>query len=72
MFSKYERQKDKRTYGDRKVLYTGPQWSGPAERIKPSKIVSWNEEGPTYEEQPMGGYGEPAPAAYAAEVVVAE
>lgn len=45
MFSKYERQKDKRTYTDRKVLYTGPQWAYPTDRIKPQKIVSWNEEG---------------------------
>lgn len=53
MFSKYERQKDKRTYDDRKVLYTGPQFGCPAERIKPQKIVGWNEEGlPTYQEGP--------------------
>jgi troponin T len=58
MFSKYERQKDKRTYDDRKVLYTGPQFGYPADRIKPSKIVKWNEEGlPLYEE--MAG-GQPA------------
>lgn len=54
MFSKYERQKDKRTYDDRKVLYTGPQFGYPADRIKPNKIVKWSEEGlPLYEE--MGG-----------------
>jgi len=58
MFSKYERQKDKRTYVDRKVLYTGPMFGYPAERIKPQKIVRWSEEGlPLYEE--MGA----APAA---------
>jgi hypothetical protein len=45
MFSKYERQKDKRTYDDRKVLYTGPQFGCPPERIKPQKVVAWNEEG---------------------------
>jgi len=51
MFSKYERQKDKRTYDDRKVLYTGPRFGFPAERIKPTKIVKWSEEGlPLYEE----------------------
>jgi len=58
MFSKYERQKDKRTYDDRKVLYTGPMFGYPADRIKPSKIVRWNEEGlPMYE-----AGGEPAAA----------
>ena len=76
MYSKYERQKDKRSYVDRKDLYTGPQYCLPAERIKPSKVVRWNEEGlPTYEEAPAGVYVDSAPmpeVAPAAEVVVAE
>lgn len=51
MYSKYERQKDKRSYVDRKVLYTGPQFVLPADRIRPTKIVRWSEEGlPIYEE----------------------
>jgi len=51
MFSKYERQKDKRTYVDRKVLYTGPMFGYPADKIKPNKFVAWNEEGlPIYSE----------------------
>lgn len=59
MFSKYERQKDKRTYSDRKTLYTGPMFGYPAERIKPNKIVKWSEEGlPIYGE----GAAEQAPA----------
>jgi len=66
MYSKYERQKDKRSYGDRKVLYTGPQYSGPADRINPAKKVYWNEEGlPTYdaaEGVAATTYVEPAPA----------
>jgi len=50
MYSKYERQKDKRSYDDRKVAYTGPQWASPTERIKAQKIVKWTEEGlPLYE-----------------------
>jgi len=57
MFSKYERQKDKRTYVDRKTLYTGPQFGCPPERIKPQKIVSWTEEG-----LPVYGPGEGAAA----------
>jgi len=45
MYSKYERQKDKRSYVERKDLYTGPMFSYPPDRIKPQKIVKWNEEG---------------------------
>jgi len=56
MFSKYERQKDKRTYDDRKTLYSGPMFGAPPDRIKPQKIVSWSEEGlPIY-----GAGGAPA------------
>jgi len=59
MYSKYERQKDKRGYKERKVIYGGPIWGSPADRIKPQKIVKWSEEGlPSYEELPAG-----APAA---------
>jgi len=51
MYSKYERQKDKRPYSERKTLYSGPQWGYPPDRIKPQKIVKWSEEGlPMYEE----------------------
>jgi len=45
MYSKYERQKDKRSYDERLTLYTGPQYLYPAERIKPTKSVGWSEEG---------------------------
>jgi hypothetical protein len=60
MYSKYERQKDKRTYPERKVVYTGPQYILPAEKIKPSRIVKWNDSGlPTYEDiEGAGGEGE--------------
>jgi len=50
MYNKYERQMDKRPYNDRKVLYTGPMFGGPPDRIKPQKVVKWTEEGlPLYE-----------------------
>lgn len=49
MYSKYERQKDKRSYDERHVLYTGPQYALPVERIAATRIVQWNEEGlPVY------------------------
>jgi len=49
MYSKYERQKDKRSYEDRLQMFTGPQFVSPAERIQPQRAVHWNDEGlPTY------------------------
>jgi len=55
MYSKYERQMDKRAYVERKDLYTGPIFSGPPDRIKPKKIIKWSEEGlPQYEELAEG------------------
>ena len=69
MYSEYERTKDKRTFGNRRELYVGPVYGYPAERIKPHRIVKWNDEGlPIYEESGEGG-GAPAPAAEAEEVV---
>jgi len=67
MFSRYERQKDKRTYGDRHVVFHGPTWCYPAARIAPKRIVRWEEDTglPIYEE--MGQAGEQAPAEQAAE-----
>lgn len=53
MYSEYERQKDKRSYGERHELYHGPQYLFPAEKIKPQKVLKWSEEGlPIYEEIP--------------------
>lgn len=58
MYSKYERQKDKRSYDERLQLYTGPQYLYPAERIKPKKIIRWNDEGmPIYSELGDAGPG---------------
>jgi len=60
MYSKYERQKDKRSYDERLNLYTGPQYLYPPERIKPQKVVHWSEEGlPMYG---VGGEDAAAPA----------
>jgi troponin T len=64
MYSKYERQKDKRAYVERKDLYTGPLYGSPPERIKPQKIVKWSEEGlPQYAELGEGGTTAEAPHA---------
>jgi len=51
MYSKYERQKDKRSYEDRLQLFTGPQYVSPPDRIKPQKAIRWNDDGlPVYTE----------------------
>lgn len=55
MYSKYERQTDKRQYKEKKCVYGGPTWAMPVEKIRPKKIVKWNEEGlPMYEEKADG------------------
>lgn len=51
MYSEYERQKDKRDFGNRRTIYVGPVYGYPADRIKPQRIVKWGDEGlPTYED----------------------
>jgi len=52
MYSPFERQKDKRSYGERHVVFHGPTWKYPAKRIRPKKIVKWDEDTglPIYEE----------------------
>ena len=39
MYSKYERQKDKRSYDDRMHLFTGPQFVSPPDRIRPQVLA---------------------------------
>jgi hypothetical protein len=51
MFSKYERQKDKRSYAERHKVHSGPQFLRAASRIEPARIVKWGDDGlPRYEE----------------------
>lgn len=51
MFSKYERQKDKRSYGERHKVHAGPRYLRPPSRIAPTKIVKWGDDGlPRYED----------------------
>lgn len=60
MYSEFERQKDKRSYGDRRELYVGPLYGYPAERIKPTKQLQWGEDGlPIYTNAggEAGGHG---------------
>lgn len=56
MFSKYERQKDKRSYKERLKVHSGPRYLYPAVRIKAKRIVKWGEEDgmPHYEDLAEG------------------
>ena len=50
MYSRYERQKDKRDYGERTVVFAGPTFCYPAEKVAPSRRVNWGEDGlPAYQ-----------------------
>ena len=43
MYSKYERQKDKRAYVERQVLFQGPMYAGPTPRVNPKRKVNWDD-----------------------------
>lgn len=53
MYSKYERQKDKRNYNTRKVVFAGPVFGYPPPRINPKRSIVWDDAGlPQYVEIP--------------------
>ena len=59
MFSQFERQKDKRSYVDRRDNFLGATYLFPAKRINPTKILKWSDDGlPIYED--MDGVEQPA------------
>jgi len=54
MYSKFERQQDKRIYAEKKVVFKGASYAFQSEKIKPERSISWNEEGlPSY--KTLGG-----------------
>lgn len=68
MYSKYERQKDKRAYGERHQLFQGPMYCDPVARVQPKRKVNWDEFTATmyYDESgapPPAAEPEPEPAA---------
>lgn len=52
MFSKFERQQDKRDYSTRHTVFHGPTWIMPAEKVQPCRRVLWDENTglPSYED----------------------
>ena len=45
MYSAFEMQKDKRGYGIRRDVFTGPMVLYPADRIDPYRQIKWNDMG---------------------------
>ena len=45
MFSAFEMQKDKRNYGNRREVFSGPMVIYPPEKIDPYRQIKWNEQG---------------------------
>jgi len=54
LYSRFERQPDKRDYKEKHVVFHGPTYKYPAERIAPCRIVKWDENTqlPIYEDIP--------------------
>ena len=54
LYSRFERQPDKRAYGEKHTVFTGPTYLFPAEKINPTRIIKWDENSglPTYEDMP--------------------
>jgi len=45
MYSQYERIMDRRSYGEKRVIYAGPQYGEPYNRVMPQYKVAWGEAG---------------------------
>merc|ERR1712033_4128 len=54
LYSRFERQPDKRVYKEKHTVFTGPTYIMPPEKIAPCRIVKWDENSglPTYEDIP--------------------
>jgi len=54
LYSRFERQPDKRAYGEKHTVFTGPTYLFPAEKINPTRVIKWDENSglPTYEDMP--------------------
>jgi len=60
LYSRFERQPDKRAYGEKHTVFTGPTYLFPADKINPTRIIKWDENSglPMYEDAP--GHERPA------------
>jgi len=54
LYSRFERQPDKRAYGEKHTVFTGPTYLFPADKINPTRVIKWDENSglPTYEDMP--------------------
>merc|ERR1719232_1491220 len=56
LYSRFERQPDKRAYKEKFTVFSGPTYLFPAEKINPTRTIKWDEDSglPTYEGGPAG------------------
>jgi len=54
LYSRFERQPDKRAYKEKHTVFTGPTYLFPADKINPTRVIKWDENSglPTYEDMP--------------------
>jgi len=54
LYSRFERQPDKRAYGEKHTVFTGPTYLFPADKVNPTRIIKWDENSglPMYEDMP--------------------
>ena len=56
LYSRFERQPDKRAYKEKFTVFSGPTYRFPAEKINPTRTIKWDEDSglPSYEGGPAG------------------
>jgi len=69
LYSAFERQPDKRSYGEKHTVFTGPTYLFPAARVTPKRKIKWDPNSglPSYEDLEGFVDGEPAEGEAAAE-----
>merc|ERR1712240_300416 len=60
MYSKFERQQDKREFGERQTVFSGPVYAPLIERIQATRGLKWNENNGQPEYYDLPGFGEEA------------
>jgi len=56
MYSKFERQQDKRLFGEKAVVFHGATWAAITEKVTPRKCIVWNEASGQPAYKPLPGF----------------